>query len=323
MKRFICVAAVMVVAFASQPSAAQWTPRMPVRIVVPFVAGGPTDITARHLARKLTELLGQPVIVDNRGGANGMIGGELVAKARPDGYTLLMPTSSTVAINPAVYRSMPFNPLTDLAPITPVIATPVVLFVTPSLPARSVKELVAIARARPGELVFASSGAGSNTHLAIELFRDQAKIKVTHVPFKGAGPAVIDVIAGHAQAMFADLPVLAPHLRSGRLRALAVAGLERTSLFTDLPSMKELGYPQVNARNWYAVFAPAGTPGEVVNRLNQVIRQAVTAPEVRDPLVDLGADIFTQTPEEFGRFLKSEIERWRGVVARYGISLDQ
>jgi tripartite-type tricarboxylate transporter receptor subunit TctC len=296
---------------------------MPVRIVVPFAAGGPTDITARHLARKLTELLGQPVLVDNRGGANGMIGGELVARAKPDGYTLLMPTSSTVAINPAVYRKMPFDPLVDLAPITPVVATPVVLFVTPSLPVRSVKELVAIGRARPGELVFASSGAGSNTHLAIELFRDQAKIRVTHVPFKGAGPAVIDVIAGHAQAMFADLPVLAPHLRSGRLRALAVAGLERTPLFPDLPSMKELGYAQVNARNWYAVFAPAGTPAEVVNRLNQAIRQAVAAPDVRNPLVDLGADIFTQTPEEFGRFVKSEIERWREVVARYRISLEQ
>jgi tripartite-type tricarboxylate transporter receptor subunit TctC len=323
MRRLLCVAAAIAVACGSHHSAAQWTPRMPVRIVVPFAAGGPTDITARHLARKLTELLGQPVLVDNRGGANGMIGGELVARAKPDGYTLLMPTSSTVAINPAVYRKMPFDPLVDLAPITPVVATPVVLFVTPSLPARSVKELVAIARARPGELVFASSGAGSNTHLAIELFRDQAKIRVTHVPFKGAGPAVIDVIAGHAQAMFADLPVLAPHLRSGRLRALAVAGLERTPLFPDLPSMKELGYAQVNARNWYAVFAPAGTPAEVVNRLNQAIRQAVAAPDVRNPLVDLGADIFTQTPEEFGRFVKSEIERWREVVARYRISLEQ
>lgn len=323
MRRLLCVAAAIAAACGSHHSAAQWTPRMPVRIVVPFAAGGPTDITARHLARKLTELLGQPVLVDNRGGANGMIGGELVARAKPDGYTLLMPTSSTVAINPAVYRKMPFDPLVDLAPITPVVATPVVLFVTPSLPVRSVKELVAIGRARPGELVFASSGAGSNTHLAIELFRDQAKIRVTHVPFKGAGPAVIDVIAGHAQAMFADLPVLAPHLRSGRLRALAVAGLERTPLFPDLPSMKELGYAQVNARNWYAVFAPAGTPAEVVNRLNQAIRQAVAAPDVRNPLVDLGADIFTQTPEEFGRFVKSEIERWREVVARYRISLEQ
>ncbi len=322
MKRLVTFAAIVACCVAAPESFAQWAPKMPVRIVVPFPPGGPTDITARYLARKLAEVLGQQVIVDNRAGANGMIGGELVARARPDGYTLLMPTSSTVAINPAVYRKMLFNPLTDLAPITPVIATPVVLFVTPSLPARTVRDLVSLARARPGELVFASSGSGSNTHLALEIFRDQARMKVTHVPFKGAGPAVADVMAGHAQAMFADLPVLAPHLRSGRLRALAVAGPERSPLFPDLASMKEAGYAQVNVRNWYAVFAPAGTPAEIVNRLNQAIRQALDAPEVRNPLVELGAVIFTQSPEEFGRFLRSEIDYWRRIVNRYGITLE-
>jgi tripartite-type tricarboxylate transporter receptor subunit TctC len=321
MKKMACIAAVLIGAVISDFALAQWMPKATIRIVVPFAAGGPTDITARHLSRKLNDILGQPVIVDNRGGANGMIGAELVVKSRPDGYTLLMPTSSTVAINPAVYRKMPFDPVADLAPITPVIATPGVMIVTPSLPARSVKDFVALARARPGHIVFASTGAGSNTHLALELFAGEAKIKVTHVPYKGAGPAVTDVIAGHAQAMVADLPVLAPHLKSGKLRALAITGLDRTPLFPDIPSMKELGYPQVNSRNWYALLAPARTPPEIVTRLNEAVRQAVAAPEVRDRLVELGAEIFTQSPEEFGKFLKSEIERWKGVVARYNISV--
>jgi len=304
------------------PAHAQWAPKQPVRIVVPFAAGGPTDITARLLSRKLTDMIGQPVVVDNRGGANGMIGAELVAKSKPDGLTLLMPTSSTMAINPAVYPKMPYDPVKDFAAITPVIATPVILFVTPSLPAKSVKELIAIAKARPGDLVFASSGAGSNTHLALELFADLARIKVTHVPYKGAGPAVTDVIGGQAQAMFADLPVLTPYLKSVRLRALAVAGTDRTTLFPDIPAMKELGYPGVDARNWYALFAPAGTPAEIVSRYNQWVREAVAAPDLRDRLIELGADIFTLSPEEFTKFIPLEIERWKGVVARAGIKLD-
>jgi tripartite-type tricarboxylate transporter receptor subunit TctC len=320
LKRFPIAA--VVAAFIPLSAHAQWAPKQPVRIVVPFAAGGPTDITARLLSRKLTDMIGQPVVVDNRGGANGMIGAELVAKSKPDGLTLLMPTSSTMAINPAVYPKMPYDPVKDFAAITPVIATPVILFVTPSLPAKSVKELVAIAKARPGELVFASSGAGSNTHLALELFSDQARIKVTHVPYKGAGPAVTDVIGGQAQAMFADLPVLTPYLRSGRLRALAVAGTARTTLFPDIPAMKELGYPGVDARNWYALFAPAGTPPEIVNRYNQWVREAVAAPELRDRLIELGADIFTLSPEEFTKFLPVEIARWKSVVAKANIRLD-
>jgi tripartite-type tricarboxylate transporter receptor subunit TctC len=307
---------------AAGPAPAQWAPKMPVRIVVPFAAGGPTDITARHLSRKLTDTTGQTFLVDNRGGANGMIGAELVAKSKPDGYTLLMPTSSTMAINPAVYPKMPYDPVRDFVAITPVIATPVVLFVNPSLPVKNVKDFVALARAKPGEIVFASSGSGSNTHLALELLKDQAGIKVTHVPYKGAGPAVTDVIAGQAQAMFADLPVLTPYLKSGRLRALAIAGPERTTLFPEIPSMTELGYPGINARNWYALYAPAGTPPEIVSRYNELVRQAVAAPDLRDRLIELGADIFVMGPEEFAKFGRSEIERWRAVVSKAGIKLE-
>jgi tripartite-type tricarboxylate transporter receptor subunit TctC len=302
---------------------AQWTPKMPIRVVVPFAPGGPTDITARHLSRKLTELLGQSVIVDNRGGANGIIGAEIVVKAKPDGYTLLMPTSSTVAINPAVYEKLPYDPMKDFATITPVVSAPVILFVNPSLRAKSVAELIALAKARPNELVFASTGTGSNTHVALELFRDQAGIKVTHVPYKGAGPAVTDVIGGQAQVMFADLPVLAPFLRSGRLRALAVAFEERTPLFPDIPSMKELGFPRFNARQWYALFAPAGTPREIVMRYNEAVRQAVASPDLRERYNELGADVFVQSPEEFSVFLKSEIERWHAIVKKYNIVIDQ
>jgi tripartite-type tricarboxylate transporter receptor subunit TctC len=194
--------------------------------------------------------------------------------------------------------------------------------VTPSLPVKTVREFIALARARPNEIVFASSGAGSNTHLALELFRGETKIRVTHVPYKGAGPAVTDVMAGHAQAMVADLPVLVSHLRSGKLRALAITGLERTTLFPDIPSMKELGYPQVNSRNWYALLAPAKTPPEIINRLNEAVRQAVAMPDLRDQLVALGADIYTLSPEEFGKYLQSEIARWKGVVAKYKLAPD-
>ncbi len=322
MNKCLCLAAALMVSGFSPVASAQWSPKAPVRIVVPFAAGGPTDITGRHLARKLTDILGQTVIIDNRGGANGMIGAELVAKSKPDGYTLLMPTSSTIAINPAVYKKMPFDPVADLAPITPVIATPGVMFVTPSLPVKNVREFIALAKSRPNEIVFASSGAGSNTHLALELLQGEAKIKVTHVPYKGAGPAVTDVIAGHAQAMVADLPVLVSHLRSGKLRALALTGLERTTLFPEIPSMKELGYPQVNSRNWYALLAPARTPPEIINRMNEAVRQAVAMPDLRDQLVGLGADIYVLSPEEFGKFLQSEIARWKSVVAKYKLELD-
>jgi len=176
---------------------------------------------------------------------------------------------------------------------------------------------------RPGEIVFASSGAGSNTHIALELFRDQAGIKVTHVPYKGAGPAIVDVIGGQAQAMFADLPVLAPHIKSGRLRALAVAGFDRTPMFPEVPALKELGYPRFNARQWYGVFAPAGTPREIVTRLNETIRQSLAAPDLRDPLAAIGADVFVLSPEEFGAFVKGEIERWGVIIKKYGIKLEQ
>jgi len=321
MRKSLCVAAALIAAAYSPASPAQWAPKTSVRIVVPFAAGGPTDITARHLSRPLTELLGQQVIVDNRAGANGMIGADHVAKSKPDGHTLLMPTSSTVAINPAVYVKMPFNPVTDLAPITPVIRVPDILFVTPSFPARTLKEFVALVRARPNQLVFASTGAGSNTHLALEMFAEAAKLKVTHVPYKGAAPAVTDVMAGHAQAMVADLPVLVPHFRSGKLRPLAVTSAHHTTLFPGIPSMKELGYPQVNMSNWYALFAPAGTSPQIVSRLNEAVRQVVATPELRDRLVELGADIYTLSPHEFGAFLKTEIERFKGVAAKYKISL--
>lgn len=320
MKKMFWIAAALVAACAGSVQA-QWAPKSTIRIVVPFAAGGPTDITARHLSRRLSELLGQQVIVDNRGGANGMIGADHVAKSKPDGYTLLMPTSSTVAINPAVYAKMPFDPVTDLAPITPVIRVPDILFVTPSLPAADLKEFITLVRARPNQLVFASSGAGSNTHLALEILADVAKLKVTHVPYKGAAPAVTDVMAGHAQAMVADLPVLVSHFRSGKLRPLAVTGPNRTTLFPQIPTTKENGYPQVDVANWYALLAPAGTPAPVIDQLNQAVRDAVATPDLRDRLIGLGADIYTLSPDDFGKFLKSEIARWKTVAAKYKVSL--
>ena len=287
MQRFITIA-VICAGLAPVQAHAQWVPKMPIRIVVPFAAGGPTDIAARHLAKKLTEVLAVSVIVDNRGGANGMIGAELVAKSKPDGYTLLMPTSSTMAINPAVYDKMPYDPIKDFAPVTPVVSGPVLLIVTPSLPAKSVKEFVALGKARPGRNRVCFERCGQQyAHRARALprpGRHQGHARAV----QGAGPAIVDVIGGQAQAMFADLPVLAPHIKSGRLRALAVAGFDRTPMFPEVPALKELGYPRFNARQWYGVFAPAGTPREIVTRLNETIRQSLAAPDLRDPLAAIG-----------------------------------
>jgi tripartite-type tricarboxylate transporter receptor subunit TctC len=296
-------------------------PTRAVRLIVPFAPGG-SDIIARMLAPRLSEKLGQSFVVENRAGAASVLGTDMVAKAPPDGYTVLFCTASHAAT--AVFlKKLPYDPVRDFESVASVGAVPFVLVTHPALPVKSVKEFIAFARSRPGQLFYSSAGTGGIGHLANELFAKEAGIKVTHVPYKGAGPAIVDVIGGQAQAMFADLPVLAPHIKSGRLRALAVAGFDRTPMFPEVPALKELGYPRFNARQWYGVFAPAGTPREIVTRLNETIRQSLAAPDLRDPLAAIGADVFVLSPEEFGAFVKGEIERWGVIIKKYGIKLEQ
>jgi tripartite-type tricarboxylate transporter receptor subunit TctC len=300
----------------------QGFPSKPIRIVVPFSAGGPTDITARFIAPRMTELLGQPIVIDNRAGATGIIGAELVAKSPPDGYTILFGTASVVAINMVTYSKLPYDTLRDFQPLTPIMTTSTILVVHPSIPARSLKELVALAKARPGEITLASAGTGGTLHLPIEMLMKSAGVKMTHVPYKGAAPAVIDVVGGQVSGMFVDLPVISPYVKAGRVRALAMASPKRSVYFPDVPTTKEAGYPNVELQNYYALFLPARTPPDIVGKLHDAVVKTVNTPSVREKLVGSGADPLTMTPEDFTRFLRADIEMWGKVVKAAGVKVD-
>ena len=317
--RIVCAA---MLAACCATAGAQAFPSKPLRIVVPFAAGGPTDITARIIGPRLTELLGQPMIIDNRAGATGIIGAELVAKAPADGYTLLFGTASVVAINMVTYSKLPFDTLRDFLPLTPVMTTSTVLVVHPSVPAKSLKELVAIARARPGEVTMGSAGTGGTLHLPIEMLMKSANVKITHVPYKGAAPAVVDVVGGQLTGMFVDLPVISPYLKAGRVRALAMASPKRSVYFPDVPTTKEAGFPGVEEQNYYALFLPIRTPRDIVAKLHDAVVKTVNTPAVRDKLVESGADPLTMTPEAFTKFVRADIEMWRKVVKESGVKVD-
>ena len=325
--RFGCAAALAACcgaagAQATSASSGQAFPTKPLRIIVPFSAGGPTDITARLVAPRMTELLGQPIVIDNRAGATGIIGAELVAKAPADGYTLLFGTASVVAINMVTYSKLPFDTLRDFLPLTPVMTTSTVLVVHPSVPAKSLKELVAIAKARPGEVTMGSAGTGGTLHLPIEMLMKSAGVKITHVPYKGAAPAVTDVVGGQLTGMFVDLPVISPYLKAGRVRALAMASPKRSPYFPDVPTTKEAGYSGVEEQNYYALFLPIKTPRDIVAKLHDAIVKTVNTPAVRDKLVESGADPLTMTPEAFTKFVRADIEMWRKVVKESGVKVE-
>ena len=301
---------------------AQAFPSKPIRIVVPFSAGGPADLTTRSMAPRMTELLGQSIIVDNRAGATGIIGAELVAKSPPDGYTLMMATASVVAINMVTYSKLPYDTLRDFQPLTPVMTTTTILVVHPSLPAKNLKELVILAKARPGQVSMGSAGNGGTLHLALEMLNKQAAVNITHVPYKGAAPAVIDVIAGQVSGMFVDLPVISPYIKAGRVKALAVASPQRSAYFPEVPTTKEAGYPNVELQNYYAMFLPARTPRDIVGKLHDAVVKSVNTPGVREKLISSGADPLTMTPDEFGSFLRADIEKWGRVVKAAGVKVD-
>jgi tripartite-type tricarboxylate transporter receptor subunit TctC len=307
-------------AFASA-AAAQPFPARPIRVVVPLAAGGPADIFARAIAEKLSPALGQPVVVDNRPGANTNIGTELVAKAAPDGYTLLL-TASTHTINPSLYANLPFDPIRDFAPITLVAQTPLVMVLHPSVAAKSVREFIALAKSRPGQINFGSAGSGSTLHLAGEMFNVLAGVKLVHVPYKGVTQAMNDLLGGHLALMFPGAPIALPHARAGKLHALATTGAERTPAAPELPTVAEAGVPGFEVTVWYGVFAPAGTPPPVINRLNGDLTQIVQLAEIRSRWAALGADPLTSTPAELAAFLGADLRKWAKVVKDSGARAD-
>ena len=300
---------------------AQSYPDKPIRLVIGYAAGGTADIVARLIAAPLSNALGQQVIADNRPGAASNIGMEFVAKAPPDGYTLLMSTPA-ISSNPTLYGKVPWDPIASFAPVTLVGEVPVVLVVHPSLPAKSVRELIALAKAQPGKLNFGSSGNGGIGHLVGEHFKSMTGINMTHVPYKGNAPALIDLMAGALDLAFSDLAGASPHMKSGKLRPLAIASAKRSPTLPDLPTMSEAGVPGFQASSWFAVFAPAGTPRPVIDRLNTEIVKVVRAPELRDRMTGLGFDVVAGKPEELGAFLKTEIVKWTKVIKDSGAKVD-
>jgi tripartite-type tricarboxylate transporter receptor subunit TctC len=296
-------------------------PDHPIRLVVGFSAGGTTDVAARIVGKEISQELGQPVVVENRPGAGSNIATELVARAKPDGYTLYM-VAVTSAINQTLYKNIKFNLVKDFAPVALAVKVPNVLVVNPKVPVHSVKELVAYAKANPGKLNFASSGSGTSIHMAGELFKQRAGVDILHVPYKGSAPAETDLMGGQVQMMFDNMPAAWPHVKAGKLRALAVTTAERSKTAPDLPTMEESGFPNFDVSSWFGILAPAGTPADVVNKLNAAIEKAISKPDVQKRFTDLGAVTAKTTPAEFGEFIKSEVATWAKVVKASGATVD-
>jgi tripartite-type tricarboxylate transporter receptor subunit TctC len=309
--------ALVPLAHAQAPSTAGW-PVKPIRIVVAFPPGGISDFATRALSPGLSEALKQSIVVENRGGAAGMIGAEVVAKSAPDGYTLLAHTIS-FAVSPHMQANSPIDPLRDVVAITQVIDAPNILVVTPALPAKSVKDLIGLAQRRKGELTFASSGFGSGTQLSGELFKSLAKISLIHVPYKGGGPAVADLLGGHVPVMFSTLPSVTPHIQAGRLRALAVTGAKRFPGMPEVPTMAEAGVAGYAFSGWSGMFAPAGTPRDIVVRISEESARVLRAPGFREKLLIQGAEPVGSTPDEFAAFFKAEFARWGRMVRENNI----
>ncbi len=293
-------------------------PSKPVRFIVPSAAGGGTDIIARSLAQKLSESLGQQFVVDNRPGAGQMIGIELAAKSAPDGYTLVM-AASTLAINSIMFKKVSYDPVRDFAPITQAASLPNVLVVHPSLPVRTVRELIALARQRPGQINFASAGIGTSPQMSIELLKSMAGIDLVHFPYKGTTPGIVDLLAGEVTVMTPNVLTALPHIKAGKLRALAVTSARRSEALPDVPTIAESGLPGYDSTQWYGVLAPAGTPRGIVAKLHVEMVRALRLPDVRERLAADGAEPVGSTPEEFAAFIKSEIEKWARVATAAGI----
>ena len=307
---------------ASCVASAQTYPAKPIRIVVPNPPGGTSDILARTIGQKLNEAWGQPVIVENRAGANGNIGANLVAKSPSDGYTLLLTDVGALAISPSVFADLPFDPVRDFAPVVLISYSPHVLGVHPSIPATTVKELIALAKSRPGELNFATAGVGSAPHLAGVEFALRTGVQWTYVPYKGGSQAVADVVAGHSDVLFNGMLPVYPHVKGGRMRALAVSSPKRVAAAPEIPTVAESGLPGFETGSWQGMLAPSGTPGNIVLKLNAEIRRILDAPGIKAQLADQGTEVRADTPESLGQFIRAEIPRWARVIKQSGIKVD-
>jgi tripartite-type tricarboxylate transporter receptor subunit TctC len=321
-KRFFAAAVAALVLSAASAAHAQAWPAKPVRFVVPFAPGGTTDILARLVGQKLSETLGQQFVIENRGGAGGNIGADLVAKAAPDGTTILMGTPGTQAINQYVYKTMPYDTAKDFAPVSLVALVGNVLLINAKVPAKDLKELIALAKAKPGTLNFATPGAGSTGHLSTELLKTMAGLDLVHVPYRGAAPAAQDLLAGQVQMAIDNIPSALPHIQSGAVRALAVTTAKRWFALPDVPTMAEAGVPGYEASSWFVVMAPARTPADIVAKLSAEIDRLLKTDEMRKRFNDVGAEPVGGTPEALGRFLAAEAVKWQKVVAAANVKID-
>src|SRR5467141_2507657 len=319
---FIRCAAAAAGAIVACAAAAQSFPTKPIRLIIPFVAGGSSDIVGRAIGSKFQELLGQPAVVENKPGANGAIAAEFVAKAEPDGHTILVGSIGVFSINAALIKDLRYHPVRDFAPITLAVTTPNVLVTKLEFPAHSVKELVDYAKKNPGKISYASSGTGSSDHLTAELFKQMTGTFGVHIPYRGGAAVVTDLLGGQVEASFQTMGNVATQIRAGKIRALAVTANSRAAALPGVPTMAEAGYPGLIVTSWQAAAAAAKTPREVVARLNDAMVKALRSPDVRDRLTAIGFDVVASTPEEFGQFMKNEVERWTLVVQRGGIKPD-
>lgn len=315
-------AAVAALTPAFAANAAADYPNRPIRLVVPFGAGGSTDMVARLLAEKMSTVLGKSVVVDNRGGAGGSIGASEVAKAAPDGYTIGMATVSTHGSNPAIFHKLPYDAIKDFAPITNVMAVPSVFVVNASVPAKTMKEFIALAKANPGKYSFASPGTGSLGHANIENFMNLAGIDLLHIPYKGAGQAITDALGGQVNAMTDNLPSTLPHIKNGQLRPLAVLAFKRADVLPDVPTYTELGYPQMGDGGWFGLVAPAGTPKPIIDKLNAAAHKAMAMPDYLEKQKSISGESMGNTPDQFAKQIKTAIDRYTAVAKRANIKLD-
>ncbi len=315
-------AAALIAAAAATLATAQSYPTKPIKFIVPFPPAGSTDLSARAVAGKLGERIGQPVIIENRPGAGGNIGTDVVAKSQPDGYTLIVGTVGTHGINPSLYSKMPYDHVKDFAPVILLSKTPNVLVVNPSLPVNSVADVIKLAKSKPNELTFASSGSGTSIHLSGELFKTMAGVQMTHIPYKGSGPMLIDLISGQVNMAFDNLSASMQHIKAGKLKALATTGTQRPPNLPDVPTIAEAGLAGYDSTSWNAIFAPAGTPPAVIDRLNREIRAILESPDTRKFFTEQGAEAGGGTPAELAEFVRAETAKWQKVVKDSGAKVD-
>ena len=317
------VAAAAFLAFAPLPAAAQAYPtKQPIRLIVPYAPGGPTDVLARLIGQKLAEKMGATVIIENRAGANSIIATDYVVKSPADGYTLLIGSPATAA-NISLYKKLPYDTLKDLSPVTPIASTPYFLIVSGNAPFNSVAELIAFAKAHPKDVSYASAGAGGPLHLTAELFKLDAGVQMVHVPYKGVGPALLDVIAGRVQVIFAGLPATKALIAEKKLKLLAVADRQRTPFAPDVPAIREAGLANFSADSWFGVFTPSGTPPAIENQLATAVQAVLAQPDVRERMADLGAVPLTSAPDQFKSYFRDEVKKWAAVIKASGATLDE